>query len=261
MKNIRYLLIGSAETKEEIGSFPEKGVEEKIKTDSFQIFQKFCSTKKDLRHKINNYYFTIKSKNIFYLILPDDNLKEREIFGLIDFIQKENIPSFVDTTTRKLNLKGRQNLKKAIQTYFINNLTDETKQKIIDGINIMVENIEKLEDLEVKSKILLENAKFFEVQAETVNKYAWWSNCKWTIIKKCFNIYTWWSNCKWIILILIIILLLIIILPIGISVGKKKNDKNKEENNNNTISNNNNGNINTKRRLRILYSENEYFSY
>ena len=107
----------------------------------------------------------------------------------------------------------------------------------------MVENIEKLEDLEVKSKILLENAKFFEVQAETVNKYAWWSNCKWTII-----------------LILIIILLLIIILPISISVGKKKNDKNKEENNNNTISNNNNGNINTKRRLRILYSENEYFS-
>ena len=170
MKNIRYLLIGSAETKEEIGSFPEKGVEEKIKTDSFQIFQKFCSTKKDLRHKINNYYFTIKSKNIFYLILPDDNLKEREIFGLIDFIQKENIPSFVDTTTRKLNLKGRQNLKKAIQTYFENNNSmnklndeiDETKQIIINGINIMVENIEKLEDLEVKSKILLENAKYLK---------------------------------------------------------------------------------------------------
>ena len=99
MKNIRYLLIGSAETKEEIGSFPEKGVEEKIKTDSLRIFHKFCSNNKikDLRHKINNYYFTINSEDIFYLILPDDNLKEREIFGLIDFIQKENIPSFVDT--------------------------------------------------------------------------------------------------------------------------------------------------------------------
>ncbi len=145
----------------------------------------------------------------------------------------------------------------------LNDEIDKTKQIIIDGINIMVENIEKLEDLEVKSKILLENAKYFKKNAKTVNKYAWWSNCKWTIIKKCFNIYAWWSNCKWnIILILIIILLLIIIFPIGISVGKKKNDKNKEENNNNnTISNNNNGNINTKRRLRILYSENEYFSY
>ena len=244
MKNIRYLLIGSAETKEEIG----------LKTDSFQIFQTFCSAKKDYRNKINNYYFTIKSKNIFYLILPDDNLKEREIFGLIDFIQKENIPSFVDTTTRKLNLKGRQNLKKAIQTYFENNNSmnklndeiDETKQIIINGINIMVENIEKLEDLEVKSGILLKNAEDFNKKAKCVNKYAWWSNCKWNMI-----------------LILIIILLLIIILPIGISVGKKKKDKNKEENNNNnnTISNNNNGNINTKRRLRILYSENEYFSY
>ena len=213
MKNIRYLLIGSAETKEEIGSFPEKGVEEKIKTDSFQIFQTFCSAKKDYRNKINNYYFTIKSKNIFYLILPDDNLKEREIFGLIDFIQKENIPSFVDTTTRKLNLKGRQNLKKAIQTYFENNNSmnklndeiDETKQIIINGINIMVENIEKLEDLEVKSGILLKNAEDFNKKAKCVNKYAWWSNCKWNMI-----------------LILIIILLLIIILPIGLVLEKRK---------------------------------------
>ena len=76
----------------------------------------------------------------------------------------------MDTTTRKLNLKGRQNLKKAIQTYFENNNSmnklndeiDKTKQIIIDGINIMVENIEKLEDLEVKSKILLENAKYLK---------------------------------------------------------------------------------------------------
>ena len=216
MKNIRYLLIGSAETKEEIGSFPEKGVEEKIKTDSFQIFQKFCSTKKDLRHKINNYYFTIKSKNIFYLILPDDNLKEREIFGLIDFIQKENIPSFVDTTTRKLNLKGRQNLKKAIQTYFENNnsmnkLNDinvelaETKKLMTNGINNMTNNIAKVEVLDEKSNQIKQNAIEFNRGAVALKKYAWWSNCKWTII-----------------LILIIILLLIIILPIGLVLEKKK---------------------------------------
>ena len=45
----------------------------------------------------------------------------------------------MDTTTRKLNLKGRQNLKKAIQTYFENNNSmnklndeiDKTKQIII----------------------------------------------------------------------------------------------------------------------------------
>ena len=48
MKNIRYLLIGSAETKEEIGSFPEKGVEEKIKTDSFQIFFKHFVRRKKI---------------------------------------------------------------------------------------------------------------------------------------------------------------------------------------------------------------------
>ena len=264
MENIRYLLIGSPETKEEIGSFPEKGVPKKIKTDSFQIFQKFCSTTKmkDLRNKINNnndgnYFFTINSEDIFYLILADDNLKESEIFGLIDFIQKENIPLLVDTTTRKLNLVGRQNLKKAIQSYFENNnsmnkLNDinvelaETKKLMTNGINNMTNNIAKVEVLDEKSNQIKQNAIEFNRGAVALKKYAWWSNCKWTII-----------------LILIIILLLIIILPISISVGKKKNDKNKEENNNNnnTISNNNNGNINTKRRLRILYSENEYFSY
>ena len=125
MENIRYLLIGSAETKEEIGSFPEKGVPKKIKTDSFQIFQKFCSTTKmkDLRNKINNnndgnYFFTINSEDIFYLILADDNLKESEIFGLIDFIQKENIPLLVDTTTRKLNLVWKTKFKKSNSKLF-----------------------------------------------------------------------------------------------------------------------------------------------
>ena len=223
MKNIRYLLIGSAETKEEIGSFPEKGVPKKIKTDSFQIFQKFCSTTKmkDLRNKINNnndgnYFFTINSEDIFYLILADDNLKESEIFGLIDFIQKENIPSFVDTTTRKLNLKGRQNLKKAIQTYFENNnsmnkLNDinvelaETKKLMTNGINNMTNNIAKVEVLDEKSNQIKQNAIEFNRGAVALKKYAWWSNCKWTII-----------------LILIIILLLIIILPIGLVLEKRK---------------------------------------
>ncbi len=51
MKNIRYLLIGSVETKEEIGSFPEKGVEEKIKTDYFEFFKHFVRRKKIIEIK------------------------------------------------------------------------------------------------------------------------------------------------------------------------------------------------------------------
>ena len=122
----------------------------------------------------------------------------------------------------------------------------ETKKLMTNGINNMTNNIAKVEVLDEKSNQIKQNAIEFNRGAVALKKYAWWSNCKWTII-----------------LILIIILLLIIILPISISVGKKKNDKNKEENNNNnnTNSNNNNGKVNTKRRLRILYLENEYFSY
>ena len=89
----------------------------------------------------------------------------------------------------------------------------ETKKLMTNGINNMTNNIAKVEVLDEKSEQIKQNAKDFNRGAVSLKKYAWWSNCKWTII-----------------LILIIILLLIIILPISISVGKKKKDKEKNNN-------------------------------
>ena len=230
---IKYVLIGNPKTKNEIGCYPEKGVSKKIRTEATQIFLKFCengSTMKDLRNKINNnndgnYFFTINSQDIFYLVLADQNINERDAFALMDYIQNEKIPLLIDKSTQQLNLYGRQQLKTVIEKFFENNNNrlneinielEDTKKIMKDNIRDMTKNVDEIENMEGKAVQIKENADLFNKNANNLRKAAWWANCKWTII-----------------LILVIILLLIIILPISISVGKKKKDD-KNKNNNTT---------------------------
>ena len=225
IEGIKYVLIANPITKNEIGCYPEKGVSKKIKAEATQIFNKFCesgSTMKDLRNKINNdndgnYFFKINSQDIFYLVLGDKNINERDAFALMDYIQNEKIPLLIDKSTQQLNLSGRQQLKTVIEKFFENNSNK------LNDINLELEdtkNIDEIENMEGKAVQIKENADLFNKNANNLKKAAWWANCKWTII-----------------LILIVVLLLIIILPISISVGKKKKDKDKDkdkEKNNNT---------------------------
>lgn len=211
----------------------KKEFQKKIRTEATQIFLKFCengSTMKDLRNKINNnndgnYFFTINSQDIFYLVLADQNINERDAFALMDYIQNEKIPLLIDISTQQLNLYGRQQLKTVIEKFFENNnnkLNDinleleDTKKIMKDNIRDMTKNVDEIENMEGKAVQIKENADLFNKNANNLRKAAWWANCKWTII-----------------LILVIILLLIIILPISISVGKKKKDD-KNKNNNTT---------------------------
>ena len=236
IEGIKYVLIANPITKNEIGCYPEKGVSKKIKAEATQIFNKFCesgSTMKDLRNKINNdndgnYFFKINSQDIFYLVLGDKNINERDAFALMDYIQNEKIPLLIDKSTQQLNLSGRQQLKTVIEKFFENNnnkLNDinleleDTKNIMKNNIKDMTKNIDEIENMEGKAVQIKENADLFNKNANNLKKAAWWANCKWTII-----------------LILVVILLLIIILPISISVGKKKKDKDKdkEKNNNST---------------------------
>ena len=53
--------------------FSRKKSIKKIRTEATQIFNKFCGSMKDLRNEINNendgnYFFTINSLDIFYLV-------------------------------------------------------------------------------------------------------------------------------------------------------------------------------------------------
>jgi len=214
--SIKYLLIGNPDDCEEIGHYPERGASKTTAKEANKIFKKLSESgiqTKDLRNKVDNrgkgyYYFTINSKNIFYLILGDNNLKERDAFGLMDELQNENIPLMIDSKTGKLNLEGRKKLKEMVEDFEknksnkiqgIQNEVDQVKDVMKNNIKNMYNNVEDVQIMEQKADELRVGAEEYNKSAVKLKRTTWWQNCKW-----------------WIILIAVIVLLLIIIIPVSL---------------------------------------------
>ena len=150
MNGFKYVFIGNPTTIVPIGAYPDKDVPKSIVTDTNNIFERYCKSQSksiDIRSRVQGkegvYYFTINSQNVFYLIVVDSSINERDVFGLIDDIQKENIPLLIDTTTNKLNLVGRQQLKTIIENY----------SKTLGGSNKINQiNIELKETMQMMTK-------------------------------------------------------------------------------------------------------------
>ena len=214
--SIKYLLIGNPDDREEIGHYPDRGASKTTAKEADKIFKKLSQSgiqTKDLRNKVDNrgngyYYFTINSKNIFYLILGDKNLKERDAFALMEDLQNENIPIMVESKSGKLNLEGRKKLKDMVENFEknksnkiqgIQNEVDQVKDTVKTNIRKMYTNVENVEDMEKKAKDLRDGAEEYNKSATTLKRTTWWQNCKW-----------------WIILIVVIVLLIIIIIPVSL---------------------------------------------
>ena len=214
--SIKYLLIGNPDDCEEIGHYPERGASKTTAKEANKIFKKLSESgiqTKDLRNKVDNrgkgyYYFTINSKNIFYLILGDNNLKERDAFGLMDELQNENIPLMIDSKSGKLNLEGRKKLKEMVEDFEknksnkiqgIQNEVDQVKDVMKNNIKNMYNNVEDVEIMEKKADELRVGAEEYNKSAVKLKRTTWWQNCKW-----------------WIILISVIVLLIIIIIPVSL---------------------------------------------
>ena len=230
MNGFKYVFIGNPTTIVPIGAYPDKDISKSIITDANNIFERYCKSQSksiDIRSRVQGkegiYYFTINSQNVFYLIVVDSSINERDVFGLIDDIQKENIPLLIDTQTNKLNLVGRQQLKTIIENYSnnlggsnkitqINIELKETRELMKDNIKDLTKNLDSVQDLEKQSEKIKESAGDFNKNAVALRKVTCWQNCKW-----------------WIILILVIILLLVIILPISLTSGKSDKKKDDEQ--------------------------------
>ena len=214
--SIKYLLIGNPDDCEEIGHYPERGASKTTAKEANKIFKKLSESgiqTKDLRNKVDNrgkgyYYFTINSKNIFYLILGDNNLKERDAFGLMDELQNENIPLMIDSKSGKLNLEGRKKLKEMVEDFEknksnkiqgIQNEVDQVKDVMKNNIKNMYNNVEDVQIMEQKADELRVGAEEYNKSAVKLKRTTWWQNCKW-----------------WIILIAVIVLLIIIIIPVSL---------------------------------------------
>ena len=214
--SIKYLLIGNPDDCEEIGHYPERGASKTTAKEANKIFKKLSESgiqTKDLRNKVDNrgkgyYYFTINSKNIFYLILGDKNLKERDAFALMEDLQNENIPIMIDSKSGKLNLEGREKLKEMVENFEknksnkiqgIQNEVEQVKDTMKTNIQKMYTNVEDVENMEKKAQELRVGAEEYNKSATTLKRTTWWQNCKW-----------------WIILIVVIVLLIIIIIPVSL---------------------------------------------
>ena len=214
--SIKYLLIGNPEDCEEIGHYPDRGASKTTAKEADKIFKKLSQSgiqTKDLRNKVDNrgkgyYYFTINSKNIFFLIFGDNYLKERDAFALLDDLQNENIPSMIDSKSGKLNFEGKEKLKEMVENFEknkanriqgIQNEVEEVKNTMKNNIQNMYKNVENVEDMENKAKELRVGAEEYNRSATKLKRVTWWQNCKW-----------------WIILIAVIVLLIIIILPVSL---------------------------------------------
>ena len=214
--SIKYLLIGNPDDCEEIGHYPERGASKTTAKEADKIFKKLAESgiqTKDLRNKVDNrgngyYYFTINSKNIFYLILGDKNLKERDAFALMEDLQNENIPIMIDSKSGKLNLEGREKLKEMVENFEknksnkiqgIQNEVEQVKDTMKTNLQKMYTNVEDVKNMEKKAQELEVAAGEYNKSATTLKRTTWWQNCKW-----------------WIILIVVIVLLIIIIIPVSL---------------------------------------------
>ena len=214
--SIKYLLIGNPDDREEIGHYPDRGASKTTAKEADKIFKKLAESgiqTKDLRNKVDNrgqgyYYFTINSKNIFYLILGDKNLKERDAFALMEDLQNENIPLMVDSKSGKLILEGKKKLKDMVENFEkkksnkiqgIQNEVEQVKDTMKTNIKNMYINVENVENMEKKAHELRVGAEEYNKSATTLKRTTWWQNCKW-----------------WIILIVVIVLLIIIIIPVSL---------------------------------------------
>ena len=215
--SIKYILIGNAESGEEIGHYPER-VSKSIASEPIKFFKELVNDgnyKKDKRgrHKINDgtfYYYIINNDNIFYLIYSEDNLKEYDAFDLIEHLQKNNIPPLIDAKIQKFEEKKK--FEETVE-YFIKNKmnkirnveikVNETKDIMKGNYNDMASGIVKIQELEDKSDELNKNALGYH----RVTKKA-----------RCLTI---WQTWKWIIIIVAVIILLILII-VPISIKKKK---------------------------------------
>ena len=211
---IKYLLLGDTSTNKIITEFTSPNVQSKSKKEINQIFKKlskYPNKKIEEQNKIasknENYYFTFYNPSLIYIVLVNNQYRERLVFELIRKINEENIPSMINDETRELNPGGRQALKQLIDAYQDPKKLDKIGQiqKSVDSIKIdmkdyivkMIYCEENVKDLENKTNHLQLESNQYQKNSQEIRTITWWQNIK-----------------LWILLGLIVILLIVIIILI-----------------------------------------------
>jgi hypothetical protein len=187
--NIKYLLIGNTDTVKAITEFVVVK-NPQTQNEAKQIFEKLSrvSEKKiDERNKIQgnqgNYYFTITSPNIFYLCLVEANYPERNVFELIDSINKDHVPLMVNDKG-ELNASGRQILKSLVDKFQdskdkiseVHSDVNEIKLEMRDNVKKIISNVDDARKLQETSDRIKVNSADYKKNAKSLERATWWQN-------------------------------------------------------------------------------------
>ena len=197
---IKYFIIGDLDTNKAITEYSTNSFSSTDKKTANQIFKKICKTE-DRRYeerniisaKENKYYFISYQPNIVFIAFVDSSYPDRLVFQMFDEIRIENVLSNINDSTKELDPNGRQKLKDIIEKYQekdkVNKIgalekeVNELKFDIKKNIDKMVENVEDVEKLQVKSQELKESSQDYKNNAVEIRKITWWQNFKlWIII-------------------------------------------------------------------------------
>ena len=197
---IKYFIIGDLDTNKAITEYSTNSFSSTDKKTANQIFKKICKTE-DRRYeerniisaKENKYYFISYQPNIVFIAFVDSSYPDRLVFQMFEEIRTENVLSNVNDSTKELDPNGRQKLKDIIEKYQekdkVNKIgalekeVNELKFDIKKNIDKMVENVEDVEKLQVKSQELKESSQDYKNNAVEIRKITWWQNFKlWIII-------------------------------------------------------------------------------
>ena len=197
---IKYFIIGDLDTNKAITEYSTNSFSSTDKKTANQIFKKICKTE-DRRYeerniisaKENKYYFISYQPNIVFIAFVDSSYPDRLVFQMFDEIRAENVLSNINDSTKELDPNGRQKLKDIIEKYQekdkVNKIgalekeVNELKFDIKKNIDKMVENVEDVEKLQVKSQELKESSQDYKNNAVEIRKITWWQNFKlWIII-------------------------------------------------------------------------------
>ena len=197
---IKYFIIVDLDTNKAITEYSTNSFSSTDKKTANQIFKKICKTE-DRRYeerniisaKENKYYFISYQPNIVFIAFVDSSYPDRLVFQMFDEIRTENVLSNINDSTKELDPNGRQKLKDIIEKYQekdkVNKIgalekeVNELKFDIKKNIDKMVENVEDVEKLQVKSQELKESSQDYKNNAVEIRKITWWQNFKlWIII-------------------------------------------------------------------------------
>lgn len=195
--NLKYVLLGNVSNSQVVSEIVVVK-DPQTQTEAKQIFEKLSKVgekKIDAQNKIQgnkgNYFFTISSTNVFFLVLADSNYPPRFVYEMIDHINKDHIPLMVNDKG-ELNASGKQLLKGYVDKYQdlkgvskiadVQGDVDEIKLEMQDNIRKMVKNVDDVNELGNKSNKIKDNAALFKNNATELKRTTWWQNCKLTII-------------------------------------------------------------------------------